>query len=195
MNITETIQEQIHKAPLGEPFISKIFLGCGSRAAVDQVLSRLVKNGKIKRLSRGVFVRPKKGRFTQYAIPNPIAVVESVAKSKGEIIQPHGAQAALEFGLTTQVPMQPVFYTNGSSRKISIGKMKVTFKHVSQRKLMFAGRPSGSALSALWYLGKDQITPEILAKIRKQLPRKEYNAIQAEKFSLPGWMTKALTQF
>jgi len=53
------IRERIEAMPIGEPFTPTAFLECGTRASVDQTLSRLVKAGSIERVTRGVFVRPE----------------------------------------------------------------------------------------------------------------------------------------
>ena len=59
MSAMQQVRELIEAKLLGEPFGTTEFLNFGGRAAVDTALSRLVKDGEIKRVSRGVFVRPK----------------------------------------------------------------------------------------------------------------------------------------
>ena len=49
------------KAPEGVPVTAKELLHLGTRAAVDQTLSRLVRSGSLIRVSRGLYVRPIKG--------------------------------------------------------------------------------------------------------------------------------------
>ncbi len=51
------------KAAEGVPVAAKELLHLGTRAAVDQTLSRLVRKGSLMRVSRGLYVRPIKGRF------------------------------------------------------------------------------------------------------------------------------------
>jgi hypothetical protein len=55
----ELIRQRIEAMPIGEPFTPTALLECGTRASVDQTLSRLVKAGSIERVTRGVFVRPE----------------------------------------------------------------------------------------------------------------------------------------
>jgi len=55
----KALRERIEAMPIGEPFTPTAFLECGTRASVDQTLSRLVKAGSIERVTRGVFVRPE----------------------------------------------------------------------------------------------------------------------------------------
>jgi hypothetical protein len=51
-------------------------------------------------------------------MPQPEAIARAAAESSGSEIGVHGAVALQLLGLSTQMPMQPVFLTNGPSRKI-----------------------------------------------------------------------------
>jgi len=122
---------------------------------VDKALSRLVEEGVILRITRGVFVRPRTSRFIDDVMPDVAKIVAVIAKDRSETIQVHGAEAARRFKLSTQVPTIPVFHTSGPSRQLKIGNLVVKLVHASHRKLLLAGTRPGLALSALWYLGKD----------------------------------------
>ena len=191
MNTAELIRRRIAEIPLGEPFTPAMFLEFGTRAAIDQTLSRLVKAGTVSRLTRGVFLRPKENRFVGRVLPEPRKVAEIIAKASGRQIQVNGAEAARQFGFSTQMPTQAVFMTSGPTKKFRIGKLPVTLKHTSPRKLALAHRQAGVALSALWYLGKAQVTPEVIEAIRSQLPANEFEALKAARASMPAWMANA----
>lgn len=191
-NTAELIRQRIKTIPLGEPFTPAIFLECGTRASVDQTLSRLVRAGSIERLTRGVFVRPEVSRFVGDVMPEPMKVAEAVAKTTGAVVQVHGAEAARRLELTTQVPTQPVFVTSGPSKRICVGKMEIRLQHVSQRKLALAGRPAGLALAAMWYLGKEEVTPALVEKIRRKLGSSEFEVLKSATGSMPAWMSDAL---
>jgi hypothetical protein len=195
MNTSELIRQHVQKLPAGEAFTSSAFLGMGARASVDQALSRLAKLGTITRVTRGVFVRPTESRHLGKVLPEPSKVAETVAKAKGASIQVHGAEAARRFELTTQTPTQPVFYTNGPSKRFRMGKMEVVLKHTASRKLALAGRPAGVALSALWYLGKNEVNAHTIEQIRGKLSPSEFEALSAAKASMPGWMAEAFYRY
>jgi len=194
MSVTENIRKKVLHRPRGEPFTSRRFLKLGSRAAVDQALSRLVKEGVISRVARGVFVRPKKSRFVENVLPEISRVMGVIAKSNGETIQVHGAEAARRFKLSTQMPTTPVFYTSGPSREIQIGKQRVKLIHTSSpRKLQYAGQKTGLALSALWYLGKENVTPEVIQQIQAGLSEKEFKQLRT--CNMPAWMRSAIETY
>src|SRR6266851_365560 len=180
MTTAEAIRKQIKEIGVGEPFTSTQFKGLGTRASVDQTLSRLVKQGEMVRVSRGVFVRPKKSRYVGQVMPEPSKVAQAIANAHGETIQVQGAEAARLLGLTTQMPLQAVFYTSGPNRKLKLGNLQLTLKHVAQRKLALAGKPSGLALSALWYLGKGQVSTGTIKTIRAKLTPEAFEEFRAE---------------
>jgi hypothetical protein len=87
----------------------------------------------------------------------------------------------------------PIYYTSGPSRELRIGNLTVTLKHVSQRKLLLAGKRPGLALSALWYLGKEAVSAEVLEAIRKGLSAEEFETLKST--DMPAWMSDALHHY
>ena len=179
------------QAAEGKAFTSEGFLKHGSRSAVDRTLSRLVGRGEIQRVARGVFVRPRTSRFVGTVLPDILEVVEAIARNNGETVQVHGAEAARRFKLSSQVPTAPVFHTSASSRTIRVANITVRMVHTSNhRRLQFAGEAAGAALSALWYLGKNNVTRETVATIAAALGPADFQRLLSA--DMPAWMTKAL---
>lgn len=194
MSVAESIKQRVLRMQWGEPFTNTRFLKLGSRSAVDKALSRLVKEGVIQRVARGVFVRPKKSRFIGNVMPEVSRVIEVIAKDHGETVQVHGAEAARRFKLSTQMPTTPVYYTSGPSREIRVGNLKVKLMHTtSHRRLQHAGKKPGLALSALWYLGKDNINAEAVRRIREGLSTEEFETLRTSK--MPAWMACAIENY
>lgn len=193
MSIAQSVSSTVSQQPLGEPFAVSQFLKLGSRSAVDKALSRLTKQGTIERIAQGVYMRPKKNRFVGTVKPEASKVVQTIAEANGETLQIHGAEAARRFQLSTQVPTQPVYYTSGSSRSVTIGKLKVKLLHVTQRKLQLAGKKSGLALSALWYLGKEGIQHGAIEQVCSRLSSEELRELLSA--NLPAWLSSALHQY
>ncbi|OZI49502.1 DUF6088 family protein [Bordetella genomosp. 4] len=195
MSTSRSIRERVASHPSGEPFTPALFAGLGSRAAIDQTLMRLTKAGSIERIGHGLYVVPKAGRFGIKSMPAPEQVARTVAQAEGATIEIHGAEAARRLGLSTQMPAQAVFHTTGSSHRIRLGKLIVRLQHVAPRKLALAGQPAGQALSALWYLGRDQVTPNTFRQIAKKLPADEFEALSEAKALMPAWMVQALISY
>src|ERR1700676_527210 len=79
MTTVQAIRNRISEIGVGEPFTSTQLKALGTRASVDQTLSRLVKRGEITRISRGVFVRSKQSRYVGEVMPEPSKVAQAIA--------------------------------------------------------------------------------------------------------------------
>jgi hypothetical protein len=84
---------------------------------------------------------------------------------------------------------------SGPSRELKLGNLPLILKHVTRRKLALSGRPSGLALSALWYLGKKQATTDTIKTIREKLTPQAFEELKAETPSMPAWMANALHRY
>ncbi len=191
MSVAEAIRADLRKLPRGRPFTTSRFAAHGPRGTVDRTLSRLVREGRIERLARGVFVRPRENRYVGSVLPGIADIVRTIARDNGETVQVHGAEALRCFGLSTQAPIVPVFHTSASNRTIRIGNVTVRMIHTSnRRRLQFAGEPAGLALAALWYLGKDNATPEAVARIESAIGPDAFAKLRSA--DMPAWMAHAL---
>jgi hypothetical protein len=194
MTITKQVKNRVEELPVGEPFSSVLLLSLGTRAAVDQSLSRLAKSGMVTRVSRGVYIKPKLNRYVGAVAPEPSEVIKAKLP-QNETIQIHGAEAARQMQLSTQVQTQPVFYTQGPSRAFRIGGLRVKLKHVSPRKLVLGARPAGVAFSALWYVGKQNVNPSVIEKVKQRLSPEEFKVLSESKSAMPAWMADAFHRY
>ena len=189
--LTSQILEYAGGLPEGMPISPKGLLHLGSRAAVDQSLSRLARRGLLLRAGRGVYVRPIESRF---GVRTPAAekVITAIAKLRGELIAPSGATAANNLGLTTQVPMRLVFLTSGPSRRIQLGAQTLEMKHAPRWQLIHVGEPAGEAVRALAWLGPTQ-AKEGLTQLKQHLPSAVLEQIAEARAGYPGWLAKTVS--
>lgn len=191
ISVAEYISNRIKHMPKGKPFAGAVFAHAGSRVSVGQALSRLVLSGSLERVFRGVYMRPKRSKYTGRKIrANPISVMEAITKARGETIQIHGIEAVRRLGLSTQMQVLPTYYTSGSTREIRIGNAVVRLRHASRQRLQYAGTQVGVALTALLYIGKEGLTEDVLSKVVNSLSAEELNKLVACK--IPKWMLSAL---
>ncbi len=194
MSVSKSVKERVKRMPKGKPFSSSGFLEIGARASVDQALSRLAKAGEIRRVARGVYMRPKSSRFVAEVMPEVGEVMNVIAKDNKEVMQIGGAEAANRLGMSTQMPTKHIYYTNGAPREIRVGNLRVQLKNTqSPRKLAHAGQKPGMALSALWYLGKENVNESAIGCIEKSLNKKEFEKFK--KASMPAWMADAVRRY
>jgi len=185
------VMEYANRMPEGTPVAAKELLHLGSRAAVDQTLSRLVRRGNLMRAGRGIYIRPVESRFGARP-PEASKVVEAIAAQRGESVAPHGAAAANELGLTTQVPVREVYLTSGRSRNFKLGAQVIELRHVPAWQLVLLGRPAGAAIRALAWLGPKGAS-EALRTLRRKLSPSELQAVVGTRGRLPTWMAQEVS--
>ena len=83
--LKEAVLRHARNQPEGVPLTAKGLLHLGSRAAVDQTLSRLARSGDLLRAGRGLYVLPIEGRFGSRA-PALEKTAEALATQLGERI-------------------------------------------------------------------------------------------------------------
>ena len=191
----QTLAQQVlqHSAglPEGTPLVAKELLHLGGRAAVDQVLSRLVQRGTLLRAGRGIYVLPVESRYGIRA-PSAVKMVEGLANQRGDIIVSHGAAAANALGLTTQVPMRAVYLTSGPSRRLKLGAQMVEFRHAPIWQLIFPGRAAGEVVRALAWLGPEKAR-EAIEKLRTKLPASQLKEVASARPRLPTWLAQEIS--
>lgn len=190
--LTSRILQHAAGLPEGTPVSAKELLHLGSRAAVDQSLSRLMLRGQLMRAGRGLYVKPVETRFGTRP-PSVENVVQALAGAKGEVIASHGAAAANALGLTTQVPVRSVYLTSGRSRALKLGKQTVELRHAPAWQLALAGRPSGEAIRALAWLGEAH-AGQALGVLRRRLPTTALKEIASVRPRLPTWLAQQVSE-
>lgn len=189
-SVSARIAQRVKRLPKGQPFSISRFKGFGTSNAVSKAIARLVNRGELERVYRGIYMRPKAGRYVAQVRPNAFEVVNLITRQKRLSLQIHGANAVRKFWLSTQMPLIPIYYTNGASRSVFIGKAEVRLIHAAPMVMQHAGTEVGAAISALFYLGKDGSTPDCIAAIKEALRPEDFAKLMMCK--MPVWMRIAL---
>ena len=184
----DRIWNQVKRAADGTVFHSGQFLDLDSRASVDQALSRMAKAGTLRRLARGLYYRPRQHPVLGELLPSVDAIAKAVAERDQVKLQPFGGYAANLLHLSDQVPMRVVFLTDGKPRKISFGKRVIELRRASPRMMAAAGRMTGLLIAGLRYVGKSNVTPERVARLRDSLSPEDRRRLLEDLPLAPVWM-------
>ena len=190
--LAHSILSQAQSLPEGGLLSPKEFLHLGSRAAIDQSLSRMAREGKLLRVGRGAYALPIQGRFGARP-PSAQSVREAMESTSGETVVASGAAEANSLGLTTQVPTREVYLTSGPSRRLKLGNREIELKHGNRWQMLLGKRPAGQAIRALIWFGPEQ-APKILEVLRSKLSSQEWEAMRQARARLPSWMAKAVSE-
>ncbi len=187
-SVDSTILASIRRRGIGCVFVPADFLAFGSRQAVDLALHRLVKQGTIRRLTRGVYDYPKQHPVLGLIQPSADAIAQALAGRDQTRLQPAGAYAANVLGLSEQVPAKVVFLTDGPSRMVRIGSMTIQLRRTTARNMAAAGRLSGLLIQALREIGEDHVTQDRIAHLKRTLPAAKRRALVDDIRLAPVWM-------
>lgn len=189
-------KQRILDSERGTFFFGQDFSDIASPEAIRKVLQRLEDEKLLIRIAPGIYYYPKID--TQYGLgvlhPSMLDIAEAIAHRDKTTIVPTGAYALNMLGLSTQVPVNAVFYTTGSARRVPIGEGKgIQFIHTSSAKrFAYHSRLMMLLVSAMRDIGKDQLSDDQLSIIKQHLTN-----VSAEEFShdiqlAPMWVRKTL---
>jgi len=176
----------------GWVFAPTHFLDLGNRAAIDQALSRLVRSGDIRRLTRGLYDYPRKHQAFGDVPPGVDRIAAALAEKDNLKIQPSGAYAANLLGLSNQVPAKVVFLTDGSSRMVQVGNWRIKLKKTTPKNMATAGRMSGLVIQALRYMKQENIDDRIIKKLKGKLSDEDKKQLMSDLRFAPAWVEKVV---
>ncbi len=125
MNVTKKIEEKINNLERGETFTYKdLAIKKEEYIAATKTIERLIKKGKIKRISTGIFYKPKQTVFGELK-PDEIKIIKPYLFKNGKrIAYITGLLLYNKMGLTTQVPNEISIASNVKRIYISKGNVK-----------------------------------------------------------------------
>lgn len=191
-SIESQVLDRIKRSLRGKLFFVSSFSKIANPKAINKALERLVKSGKIERVAQGIYVRPVIDDHIGKVLPGIEEIAIAIAKRDRATVIPTGSYAMYKLGLTTQVPLNIVFYSDTSARKITIGEQTITFKKASSKNLAFVGEISVLAIQALRTIGKEQVTPEEIKKIKDILKNENPKHLQHDLQLAPAWIRKLI---
>lgn len=191
-SIEKKITNRIYGRGRGCVLTPNDFLDIGSRQAVGLALHRLTKAGTLRRVARGLYYFPKSNRLLGELSPSVDAIAKAISARDQVKLQPFGGYAANLLGLSEQVPAKVVFQTSGSARKLKVGKLSIELHPSSSRAMATAGRTSGLVISALRFMGKNQLDDKAVMRLRAVLSLEDRHRLFKDIPYAPAWMHAAL---
>jgi hypothetical protein len=182
------VLDRIYGNGRGWVFTPKRFLDLGSRTAVDKALNRLADAGTIRRLSRGLYDYPGKHINIGLLSPAPDAIAKAISEKDESRLQPSGAYAVNRLGLSQQVPAKIVYLTDGPEKSVVVGNQMITLRRTTPKNMATAGRISGLVIQAFRYLGKEGVTSQHIATLRRSLSVDDRRQLLKDRIYAPTWM-------
>lgn len=175
-------------------FFTDDFVDIANYKAVSKALERLAAKGTVIRVAKGIYARYKIDPLLGEILPTTEQIAEAIAKRDHARIVPTGAYALNALGLSTQVPMNVVYLTDGTARKIKIGKQSIQFKKTNPRNLATKGKISSLVIQALKAIGNNKMKEDERVKIMKKLKEEKAEHLKHDIKLAPEWIRKILKE-
>lgn len=190
-SITKKI-ETIMSENQGEIFSINDFYDLGTKNTVKSVLYRLNEDNEIVRLIDGLYTKPKYSKIlNEYSFPDANAVANKIADKFSWTIAPTGDTALNYTGLSTQVPNEYVYISDGPYRKYLYRDKKIIFKHTTNRNVSSYSKELSILIQAIKALGKNKISEEDIKKLALFAKNIKEDLIK-DTLKLPFWIQEIL---
>lgn len=194
-SVENKILASLKKCGRGTVFFPDRFARISSSESVRKALTSLVEKEEIIRVSRGIYCYPKTDKVLGLGplMPSVDDIVDAIAKRDHMKVAPTGVHAQNLLGLSTQVPMNFVYLTNGWSRKLSVlNGIPVKLKQTALKNLSFNSRLAMLITFALKDIGQGNVTDEQIIRIHKLLANETKESIIQDLALMPVWIRQII---
>lgn len=162
---------------------------------VDMALSSLAKKDTIRRVIRGIYDYPRYSELLkQRMAPDIHKVAQAQARKFGWRIQPSSPAAANIIGLSTQVPSQYIYQSDGPTRTYKIGKTELKYKHSALKEIGFRHDESAIIVSAFKAFKENQVSSRMIKKVRDWLPTEKRPKVLKDTERVTEWVYAAIKE-
>ena len=187
------IRGNIEKAENGSVFVSTDFTDITDKKTVNMGLIRLADEGLIKKILFGVYYKPEFSKLLGETVaPSPNKVAHALARNFGWTIVPCGDTALNLLGLSTQVPSQWVYVSDGAYKEYTFDNTTIKFKRTTNKEISKVSYKTALTIQPLKALGKENITEQVILRLKKILTDEEKEKMLAESKSATSWVLELI---
>jgi len=190
------VEIEIKRRKRGKIYFADDFSSFGTSEAIKKALLRFEKSGMLIRLAHGIYLYPSIDKKLGLGIlyPSVETIASEIARRDKARIVPTGLYALNVLGLSTQVPTNIVFHTDGAPRKIRVYNQLITFKHVAPKNLAYKSKLLMLVVSAFKEIGEHSVSENHLNTIKQILSQETKENIQRDINLAPVWVRKKIQQ-
>ena len=191
---SSAIHDRIKRAKAGSVFAMVDFADLAPNNAANRVVTRLVAEGVLTPVLRGIYQKPKYSALLgEHVLPYVEDVAAALARKCGWTIRADGDTALNQLGLSTQVPANWVYLSDGPYRKYAFLRGTIVFKHSANRLLGNLSRETALVVQALRALGREHLTNETLRRLAERFDEKTWKIIERESIRASDWIREAIS--
>ncbi len=191
-SVQNRIENKIKSMKKGSIIFPSNFDSIGNVEAVKKSLLRLKNKKFLVRLAHGIYLYPKQDKLLGVLYPSIEDIANAIADRDKARIIPTGIKALNQLGLSSQIPMNIVFLTDGTARTIVVGNRTLKFKRTTPKNLAVKGEITSLVIQALKEIGKDNVTEEQIKRIKNHLKLEKKEIIEHDAKLASAWIAKIM---
>ena len=191
----EQIRNRIIASKGGTVFVAADFHDLASNDSVRKCLSRLEGAGLIRRVLHGIYEYPEYSDFlAEYIAPSPHLVALSLARNYGWTIVPYGDTALNLLGLSTQVPAEWTYVSDGPYKEYALGKSIIRLKRTANKDISNLTYKRALLVQAIKAIGKEHLDSAAKRRIAALMTGDEKAACLSEGKYMTTWVYEAIKE-
>lgn len=183
------IDDRIDTLQPGSVFVTSDFADIAPTGAINMSLSRLADSGRIRRILRGIYDKPRFSKLLNEPVAaDPSKVAYAIARKNRWSIIPMGDTALNLLRLSTQVPAVWQYVSDGPYKEYSYDNVHISFRRTSNKEATGYSYMTGLIIQGLRALGKDHVDEAVIRILSQQLSSEEKKALLDEAQGTTAWI-------
>ncbi len=151
------------------------------RNDIDTALFHLTREGKIRKVTRGIYDYPMFSKMLNRQVaPDLEQVAAAIARNLQYEMQPTGNSALNRLNLSTQLPAQYTYLWSGRSRDFKVGTQIIRFRSAAKRDFLPKLLQSRLLVQSLRMLDSTRMDDSLKAALKKCFNQKLWLQIRAD---------------
>ncbi len=193
-SVKNQILSRIYGRGRGWAFSPNDFKPNFTRWEISNSLEDLTNEGKIRRLTRGLYDYPLYSKILEkFVAPDMEQVAHALARKYAWRIQPSGETALNYLGLSNQIESKYLYFSDGKSKKYDILGQELEFKHHAFRNAAISDTNTILVIQAIKAIGEENITPDFLQNLSAKFSASEWLKIQKSGAHTTEWVYQIIS--
>lgn len=189
-SIHNQVLRVIKSGKTGSIYFAGDFTYYGSTETINKILLRLENEGFIVRLAQGIYLKPKRSELLGIIFPGVEEIATEISKRDKARIIPTGIYALYVLGLTTQIPLNIIYLTDGSQREVKVGKRIIKFKKAAPKNFAIRDNTLNLIVQAFKEKKLSNIDADFIEKMIPHIQKIDSKIVLDQIRYAPVWVQK-----
>lgn len=189
-SIHNQVLRTIKAGRTGSIYFADDFSLYGSTDTINKILLRLENENFLVRLAHGIYLKPKRSELLGIIFPGVEEIATEISKRDKARIIPTGIYALYVLGLTTQIPLNIIYLTDGSQREVKIGKRIIKFKKAAPKNFAIKDSTLNLIVQAFKEKKLSNVDAEFIQKMIPHIQKIDHKIILDQIRYAPVWVQK-----